>query len=120
METAINGYSCSDKKIGIITSNIESNSDVCWDADLIYSGVAGAEEAVIYAAHELASRGHQVIVFGHPPSQSVHSRPKANPRYLDISCLLDTKLDIAIVKCIPSMGPIAKKVADKVYFWIHG
>ncbi|MBF8263310.1 MAG: hypothetical protein HW387_975 [Parachlamydiales bacterium] len=104
------------KTIGIVASELPEYLD----PDSIYSGMGGAEEAVIYVSKELAARGYRVIVYGNPKPDSIHSLSIANPRFLDISRFKEEKLDIGIAKCLPRLGPELRKIASKVYLWTHG
>ena len=82
------------KQIGIFTAKVTGIKS--WDPESIHTGITGSEEAVIYIAKELSDLGYRVIVFGNPPKNSIHSKPQANPRYVD-TCDCDyPELDIAI------------------------
>lgn len=90
-----------------------------WDPDSIKSGITGSEEAVIYVSQKLAQIGYKVLVVGNPPANSPHSKPDANPRFIDV--LNDDKcpVDIAISWRDPKSAQELKKRAKKVYLWPH-
>ena len=109
------------KTIGIITPGIRPNCINSWDADSVITGIPGSEEAVIYISKELAVLGHQVIIYGDPPPNSIHSHPSSNPRYVDAKDSKSAKLDIAIAWSLPpSVVNDLKDIAAKVYLWPHG
>ena len=103
--------------IGIFTCKIEGVGQ--WDPDSVATGIAGSEEAVIYMAKELSQLGYQVIVYGNPPKDSVHSGTHCNPRYLDADTKETIPLDIAISWRMPYLGPSLKTKAKTVYLWPH-
>jgi glycosyltransferase involved in cell wall biosynthesis len=90
-----------------------------WDPDSIHSGVVGSEEAVIYLSQKLAHLGYKVTVFAHPPPNSRHSHPEANPRYVAEHFDRVSRFDIAIAWRMPWKGEELKKRAQKVYLWPH-
>ncbi len=90
-----------------------------WDPRTIQTGIAGAEESVIYIAKELSRLGYQVTIFANPPQNSPYSAPTANPRYLSSHHEDSTYFDIAISWRMVKMGPKLKKRAKKVYLWPH-
>ena len=107
--------------IGIFTPGFRSNCTNSWDADSIYNGIPGSEEAVIYMAKELAALGNRVIIYGDPPPNSFHTHPLANPRYVDAKSSNDERLDIAIAWSLPLSAVFElKSIASKVYLWPHG
>ncbi len=90
-----------------------------WDPDSIKSGITGSEEAVIYISQKLAALGHKVLVVGHPPINSIHSLPDANPRFIDAAQDDKTCVDIAISWRDPTNAWTLKTRAKKVYLWPH-
>lgn len=91
-----------------------------WDPEGVHSGIAGSEEAVIYMSKELANLGYKVLVLGDPPEGSPHSKPDANPRFVNVYTMrfLD-KVDIAISWRMPLKGLELRNFAHKVYLWPH-
>jgi len=98
------------KTIGFYTPDIPLLGS--WDPDSVRTGIAGSEEAVIYAAQALARSGYRVLVFNQPPPHSIHSRPEANPRYLSQS---DITVDIAIICRSPYL--VKNVRARKMFLW---
>lgn len=103
--------------IGIFTSWAQELKP--WDVDSIKSGVTGSEEAVIYMSQQLATLGYEVIVFGNPPENSIHSSSSANPRFVSGNFQIPAKLDIAIMWRLPKFTEELKNYAKKVYLWPH-
>jgi glycosyltransferase involved in cell wall biosynthesis len=103
--------------VGIFTFKVAGVQP--WDADSIKSGITGSEEAVIYMAEQLARLGYKVIVFADPPKDSVHSRPEANPRFVNVDFNDGSKFDIAIAWRMPDQALTLKSRAKKVYLWPH-
>jgi glycosyltransferase involved in cell wall biosynthesis len=108
------------KTIGIVTRSKTAFGHRKWDPDVIYHGISGAEESIIYMANALALLGVSVIVYADPPAGSKYSLPASNPRYLDETCFQDTHLDAAIAFCLPEIAEQLKPFADRVYLWHHG
>lgn len=52
-----------------------------WDPNSVKGGIAGSEEAIIYAGAELARKGFKVYVYAAPPPNSPWSLPLSNPCY---------------------------------------
>ena len=90
-----------------------------WDPDSIKEGITGSEEAVIYMGQKLADIGYKVLVVGMPPKNSPHSKPTANPRYIDVADDNGSPCDIIISWRIATNGPLLKKRAKQVYLWPH-
>lgn len=90
-----------------------------WDPNSVSTGIAGSEEAVIYLSRHLADLGYQVTIYGNPPLESSHSRPDANPRYVDADINENKHFDFAIVWRMPHLGLSLKQKADHVYLWPH-
>lgn len=105
------------KTIGIFT--YYGSAAKPWDPESIKSGITGSEEAIIYISKELATLGYKVTVFANPPTDSIHSLPTANPRYVPFDFNDNTKLDIAIAWRTPDAGNRLKKQAQAVYLWPH-
>lgn len=101
--------------IGIVTYKVPSLEP--WDPDTVQKGITGSEEAVIYVSQKLAGLGYRVVVFADPPCGSVHSALNANPRFVDLSRIYQTPLDIAISWRMPWIGKELRKIAKKVYLW---
>jgi glycosyltransferase involved in cell wall biosynthesis len=105
------------QSIGIFTYKVYGMEP--WDPDSIKSGINGSEEAVIYMSQKLAQLGYKVLVFGHPPTNSSHSLPEANPRFVDVDFKDDALLDVAISWRQPDAAANLKKRARYVYLWPH-
>lgn len=106
----------SQKTIGIFTCYCGLKP---WDADSIASGITGSEEAVIYLSQELANLNYEVVIFGDPPENSLHSKPDANPRYISLNADDGRKFDFAIAWRSPEAAEILKSRAKNVYYWPH-
>ncbi|HSX26866.1 MAG TPA: hypothetical protein VLE89_07680 [Chlamydiales bacterium] len=100
--------------IGIFTL---PSAKIEWDPESVKTGITGSEEAIIYISQKLANLGYQVIVFGNPPQNSLHSRPEANPRYIKLDPT--AKVNIAISWRAPEVAAALRARASKVYFWPH-
>lgn len=105
------------KTIGIFTFKL--NECKPWDPESVKKGVTGSEEAVIYIGEKLADLGYKVTVIGDPPQNSIHSLPKANPRYIPMEHYNGSVFDIGITWRVPQVGEELRKYAHKVYFWPH-
>lgn len=106
-------------RIGIFTFQVPGVDS--WDPDSIHSGITGSEEAVIYMSQELASLSCEVVVFGDPPLNSIHSIPSANPRFVSQDFALSEPLDVAVAWRSLQIARILKErgIAKKVYLWPH-
>lgn len=93
-----------------------------WDPDSCKTGLAGSEEAVVYASNELASRNITVHVYMNPPAASSWTSPLSNPRWFKDSefgnsnnhnaydlVLLWRRFDVAV----------GRTRSSKVFFWGH-
>lgn len=107
----------SGESIAIYTFKVDGVPQ--WDLESIKTGIAGSEEAVIYMSIELAKLGHQVIVIGDPPKDSIHSRVEANPRYVDQEFKEDKLFDVAIAWRSAYSAKNLLTKARKVYLWPH-
>ena len=105
------------KSVGIFTCKVEGCP--AWDPDSIHTGITGSEEAVIYLSRALAELGFEVLIFGNPPKDSVYSKEGANPRFVDAHTHRTEKLDRAICWRMPTLGPLLKQIASRVYLWPH-
>lgn len=98
-----------------------------WDPDSKHKGLAGSEEAIIYACKELSLRklgkyNIQVDVFANPPNDSKYSDIKSNPRYLNIDDLnnqLKYGKYTAVICWRRTDFKNARAISDNVYFWPH-
>lgn len=104
------------KTIGIFTCHCGVKP---WDADSIISGITGSEEAVIYLSQELAKFDYKVVIFADPPSNSPHTLPEANPRYVPLNADDGMKFDIAVAWRMPDAIDRLKSRAQHVYYWPH-
>ncbi len=103
------------KTIGFATFKVHKP----WDPDSVKTGITGSEEAIIYMSQKLANLGYDVIVFGDPPKDSPHAKSGANPRFVDISEIRNSFLDILISWRMPQAGRQLKQFAKTTYLWPH-
>ena len=104
------------QSIGICTSKIVYG---VWDPDKTKTGLTGSEEAVVYVSEKLAQLGYEVHVFADVPPDSPYAEANKNPRYIPIDNLQLTPHDILISWRMPTIGPMLRPFAKKLFFWPH-
>lgn len=88
-----------------------------WDPSTCNTGLPGSEECVVYAAQELADRGHEVSVYMNTPPDSQYRI--GNPKWLDVEdYLLDNSM-FDIVFQWRRYDSVARCRGKKVFMWVH-
>ena len=91
-----------------------------WDPYSVKKGIAGSEEAVIYASKILANKGFEVSIYATPPDNSLYSVPNSNPRYIMASEFCNAKdFEIMIVWRSQMLNENVFNKAKYVYYWLH-
>lgn len=92
-----------------------------WDPDSVNNGIAGSEEAVIYASQVLVKRGYKVIVFNTPPEKSWWSMSNINPQYTNYNDYMayPGKFDILIIWRNQNFPDQMLNKANRIYHWLH-
>ena len=93
--------------------------DSLWDPDTVKSGLPGSEEALVYLSQALANLNYQVTVLVKPPDNSPHSKPNANPRFIEENPKSGENYDIGISWRMPTIATYMRTLAKKVYLWPH-
>lgn len=113
-----------DDKLYLNIAIVGYKSDIVgkWDPSNTVTGLPGSEECAVYAAEELASRGHKITVYMNPADNSLWNGPFSNPRWIDVD-LWDKKdnyssYDLVLMwrRYDPDSG---RKRGNYVFFWPH-
>ena len=97
-----------------------------WDPSGVEKGLAGSEEAVVYAGEVLAKKGYRVTIYMNPPYFSLWRLPSSNPVYKDCDLFLkespkspDSEEFDAVIAWRHTQFHTARQRSKKVYFWPH-